>query len=154
MALATKTCPQARLGAPLYETDHRPMTVIGFRKTGTLPIVATNTIDFCKVPKGARIIDCGVIASKAATMTDFDLGLFDTYDQSTYEANAVGLMEAGDLNTQLIETASSAASANTVQLGKKLTWDCYVRLLDNTGNLGNDVDVLVWVTYVMAVADA
>lgn len=148
---ATKTCPQARLGAPRYETDHRPMTVWGRRKANTLPLVATNTCDFLIVPKGARILDAGVVVSKAATTTDFDLGLFDLVDQATYHADADALIEAGDINTNLM--ARAGVGANTKGLGLKLTQDCYVRMLINTGNLGNDVDVYVWVTYVMATAE-
>jgi len=148
MALATKTGPQAELSAPMYHTDHRPLTVMGRRPTGTLPLVATNTIDVLKIPKGARILDAWIVCSKAATTTAASLGLYDMYDQSTYHQDEDGLIDACNLNTSILNRAGATKTAE-VQLGVLLTYDCYVRLTITTGNLGNDVDVYVFVTYIM-----
>jgi hypothetical protein len=148
MALATQTAPQARLGAPIYETDHKPLTVVGIRAANTLPLDAGESIDMCKVPKGARIIDAGIICSKAGTTTDADLGLYDVTDQSTYHADADGLIDGANLNTGILNR-SGADVTTEIQLGLLLTDDCYVRLTINTGNLGDDVAVYVFVTYFM-----
>lgn len=148
MALATKTAPQATLGAPIYETDIKPMTAIGIRAANTLALDAGETIDMLKVPKGARIIDAGIICSKAGTTTDADLGLYDMYDQSTYHADADGLIDGANLNTGILNKSGGDVTTE-IQLGVELDYDCYVRLTINTGDLGDDVSVYVFVTYIM-----
>ena len=148
MALATKTAPQATLGAPIYVTDHKPLTVVGIRAANTLALNAGESIDMCKVPKGARIIDAGIICSKAGTTTDADLGLYDMYDQSTYHADADGLIDGANLNTGILNRAGGDVTTE-IQLGLLLTYDCYVRLTINTADLGDDVAVYVFVTYFM-----
>lgn len=147
MAVATVTCPQARPGAPVYQTDHKPMTVLGIRATGTLPVNSTETIDFVKVPRGARIIDCRIWADAAATNADVDVGLFRTSDFSTV-IDADGLIEAGDMNGTPY-AARWTGKAVEIQVGNAQTYESVVRALFNTADLGDDVTVYCSVTYIM-----
>lgn len=148
MALATKTGPQAELSAPIYVTDHKPLTVMGRRPTGTLALDAGETIDVLKIPKGARILDAWIVSSAVATTTAASLGLYDMYDQSTYHADEDGLIDACNLNTSIMRRSGATKTAE-IQLGVQLDWDCYVRLTITTGDLGDAIDVYVFVTYIM-----
>lgn len=147
MAAATVTCPQAKLGAPVYETDHKPMTVLGIRATGTLPVNSTETIDFVKVPRGARIIDCRIWADGATTNADVDVGLFRTSDFSTV-IDADGLIDGGNMNTAPY-CARWTMKANEILVGPAQTYESVVRALFNTSDLADDVTVYCSVTYIM-----
>lgn len=146
MALATQTAPQARVGAPIYVTHHKPLMAFGIRAADSLAVGVGETIDMCKVPKGARVLDAGIICSASGTCEDADLGLYDTVDQATiYDAD--GLIDDADLTTSVLNRAGGATT--NIQLGVLLTLDCYVRLTCNSIALTDDVDVWVWVSYIM-----
>jgi hypothetical protein len=121
---------------------------IGIRAANTLPLDAGESIDMLKLPKGARVLKAGIICSKAGTTTDADLGLYDTYDQSTYHADADGLIDGANLNTGILNE-SGADVTTEIQLGVELDYECYVRLTINTNDLGDDVTVIVWVMFMM-----
>jgi len=147
MAVATKTCPQATRGAPVYATDHKPHTVLGIRATGTLALVATNTLDMVKIPAGARILDCVIWADAAGGTTDLDVGLYQT-DTDNTEIDGDGLIEAGNINAAPY-AARWTGKAVEVQVGNAQTYESVVRVLFNTGNPTNAVTIYCAVTYIM-----
>lgn len=147
MAAATQTAPQARPGAPVYSTDHKPHTVLGIRATGTLPVGAGQTIDMVKIPAGARIIDCRIWADADATCEDMCVGLFKTSDYST-EIDADGLIDTVDLSTT-VYAARWTGKANEIQVGNKQTYESVVRVTMTTLALTDAVNFYCAVTYIM-----
>lgn len=147
MAVATKTCPQATPGAPVYTTDHKPLTVLGIRATGTLPIDANETLDMVKIPAGARILDCVVWGDTAMGCTDIDVGLFKTSDFSTV-IDEDGLIEAGNINTAPY-CARWTGKAVEIQVGNAQTYESVVRLTAQAGNMTDAATLYCAVTYIM-----
>ena len=147
MAVATMTCPQALPGAPVYETDIKPLTVLGIRATGTLDIDVNETLDMVKVPAGARILDVVVWCDAAGTITDGDVGLFRTSDFSTV-VDEDGLIEAGDLNTAPYAIRWTGKAVE-VQVGNAQTYETVVRLTAQTGALTDATTLYCAVTYIM-----
>lgn len=146
-AVATKTCPQARPGAPVYETDHKPLTVLGIRALNTLPIDATETLDMVKIPAGARILDCVVWGDAAMGCTDIDVGLFRTSDFST-AIDDDGLIEEANINTTPY-TARWTGKAVEIQVGNAQTYESVVRVTARAGNMTDAKTLYCAVTYIM-----
>lgn len=147
MTAATQTAPQARLGAPVYETDHKPHTVLGIRATGTLAVGIGETIDMVKIPAGARITDCRIWADGAAGCEDVDVGLYQTDTDNTV-IDADGLIENVDLNTSLY-AARWTGKAKELMVGPAQTYESVVRVLFNTIALTDAVTFYCAVTYIM-----
>jgi len=147
MTAPTKVCPQARLGAPVYVTDHKPMTVLGIRAANTLAIDAAETLDMVVIPAGARIIDCVVWADAAGGCTEIDVGLYQR-DEDFTVIDADGLIDAGDIQNTPFK-ATWTGKATELMVGCKQTYESVVRLTANAGNMADAVNVYCAVTYIM-----
>jgi len=119
MTLATQTAPQARVGAPIYETHHKPLIAFGVRAASTLPVGIDESIDMCKVPRGARVIDAGIICSASGVCEDADLGLYDTVDQTTI-ADVDGLIDDADLTASVLNRAGAERPKRPTS-----NWGCF-----------------------------
>lgn len=145
MAAATFIMEEARMGSPVMTGDEGVKHAIFVRKLNTFPLNAGQSLDMGRLPAGARVLKARIICSKAGTCTDADLGLYDVDDTGTY-ADADGLIDGANLNTG-ISNESGEDVTTEILLGVVLQEECYVRLTDNTADLGDDVTVTVHVEY-------
>lgn len=146
MAAATKQCPQARPGAPLYETDHKPLTVLGIRAASTLGLDAGQTIDMLKIPKGARIISAKLWGSVAMGSTAGKVGLFRIDTDAAIDDD--GLIATVNINTAPY-LAEHTGAANEIWVGPELQYDAYVRYTVTTNDVTDAADLYCAVTYIM-----
>jgi len=146
MAAATKQCPQARPGAPVYTTDHKPLTVLGIRAASTLALNAGETIDMLKIPKGARIIDAKLWGNVAMGSTAGTLGLYRIDTDAAIDAD--GLIAVIDINGAPY-CARHTGAANEIWVGPALEHDAYVRYTVTTNDVTDAADLFCAVTYIM-----
>jgi len=146
MAAATQQSAQAITGAPLYETDHKPLTVLGIRPTGTLPVAGGETIDMVKVPAGARIIDAYMWCDANGYCDTVDLGLWRIDTDAVIDAD--GLIKTGVLGVAGFKGKWTGA-AEELLMGSLLAYDSYVRATFNTDKLTDACNFYVVVTYIM-----
>lgn len=144
MAHGTYQMEEARMRHPVWANPGLNAAIF-VRAANTFPLNAGESLDMGILPQGARVLDAIIICSKAGTTTDADLGLYDV-DEGGSIADADGLIDGANLNTGIMNRSGGDVTTE-IQLGDVIDEDCYVRLTDNTADLGDDVKVTVIVLY-------